>query len=424
MTIVEFFERDAVENICSSLVSAPRRVILIGDNQKKMLRHAERYHSVLAARGRDVEFLCRSVDRNHLRSAVEALSRIVEENEDCAFDLTGGDELYLTAVGIVFERYREKGLQLHRFNIRNGTVVDCDEDGRIIAETGPELSIEENIRIYGGDVVFEEERANTTYPWEMTEDFRQDILAMWELCREDVRQWNAQCLVFAAAEKLREEGTDPMRVALSANALKTELGKGGRQYMTVYRIIHGLYEAGLLEEYGFDEERFCLTYKNAQVKRCLTLAGRLLEMRIFLAALEARGEEGEYVYNDVMQGVFIDWDGSSGAKRSSFDTENEIDVMLMHGMVPVFVSCKNGRIDKNELYKLNAVAERFGGAYAKKILVATALDQSDFAGYFRQRAADMGIRVVEGLQYKGEYTPLTGMDDAMLARTVAGFWAG
>jgi hypothetical protein len=47
------------------------------------------------------------------------------------------------------------------------------------------------------------------------------------------------------------------------------------------------------------------------------------------------------------------------------------------------------------------VAERFGGKYARKVLVATALDSLGETGkYIRQRAQDMNIRVVENLGEK------------------------
>ena len=71
---------------------------------------------------------------------------------------------------------------------------------------------------------------------------------------------------------------------------------------------------------------------------------------------------------------------------------------MMHGMIPIFVSCKNGAVDMDELYKLNTVAEQFGGSYSKKVLVATALDDSVQSEYFRMRANDMNIRLVENIQ--------------------------
>ena len=98
-----------------------------------------------------------------------------------------------------------------------------------------------------------------------------------------------------------------------------------------------------------------------------------------------------------MTGVFIDWDGVMHEEDDpQVDTQNEIDVILTRGLVPLFISCKNGHIDDDELFKLHTVARRFGSRYARVMLIATELDQkgpkADEA--FEKRAKDMGIYLV------------------------------
>jgi hypothetical protein len=157
-------------------------------------------------------------------------------------------------------------------------------------------------------------------------------------------------------------------------------------------------DAGLITYFSDAGGTVSVSYKNFQVKRCLINEGRALEMRMYKAAMEARNPDGSPVYQDVLSGVVIDWDGQCHDESAgeSPDTENEIDVMLMHGIVPVFISCKNGTVRNDELYKLNTVAERFGGKYAKKVLIAPALKyMGDTAEQVRQRAADMGIYILE-----------------------------
>lgn len=95
-----------------------------------------------------------AINKNSVEQIVETLADIVENEEDCVFDLTGGDDLVLVAMGIVYERYREKkNIQMHRFNIRTGTIHDCDSDG-VLPELAPlKLTVKDNIMIYGGDIV-------------------------------------------------------------------------------------------------------------------------------------------------------------------------------------------------------------------------------------------------------------------------------
>lgn len=414
MTYIEFFDKTLIENICTSLTNPPERVILIGDKMKLLQNQAERYADILIQRGSEVEFVCKSVNKNKMQDVVEVLSSIVEMYDDCVFDLTGGEDVFLVATGIVFEKYKEKNIQMHRFNIRNNTIQDCDLDGRTILESElPQLTIEENIRIYGGDVVYEDIKPDTTPIWNFEDDFADDIDLMWDICKRDVRLWNTQIGVFMIAEQFRGLENNPLTTTAPLQYLKESLKQIGAKYVFDHGIINALYRAGLIDAH--DEYEFTITYKNEQVKKCLIKAGQVLEMKIFISALRACEKNGSYVYNDIMNGVYIDWDGDIHTEQESHDTENEIDVMMMHGMVPVFVSCKNGYIDIDELYKLHTVATRFGGKYAKKVLVATALggNENDFARHFRERAKDMNIKLVEKIQ---------DMDDAELQKTIRAFW--
>ena len=120
----------------------------------------------------------------------------------------------------------------------------------------------------------------------------------------------------------------------------------------------------------------------------------------FLATASHRAESGLQKYLNIIKMpelrlgfTILVWDGESGGQN---DTRNEIDIFVMRDLVPVFVSCKNGEVHKEALYELNTVAEKFGGEYAKKVLVCTYISYSKSSReYILQRARDMKIEVVE-----------------------------
>ncbi len=413
MTYIEFFDKTSTENICSCLINIPERVVLIGDNSKVLKKYSERYEKLFKDRGHNVDFIYRTVNRNNLIDIVEKLSRLVEEYDDCVIDLTGGEDLCLVAAGIVSEKYADKNIQMHRCNIRNNKLVDCDKDGVTIEKEVPKLTVEENIHIYGGAVVYEDVKPQGTYVWDVDEEFHEEINAMWDICKKDVRLWNTQISVFAAAESVRDTKEDVLTTIAPAAAVEDVVESGGGKFVSIGEIVRGLHKAGLLREYSYDGETLKIKYKNMQIKRCLTKAGLALELKVFVTALAVK-EDGDAVYSDAMNGVYIDWDGEIDTDTQNYDTENEIDVVMMKGMVPVFVSCKNGRVEMEELYKLNTVADRFGGKYVKKVLIAEALDpDSAFTKYLRQRAFDMGIRLVENIHEKTQ---------AELERTIRSLW--
>ena len=210
MTYVEFFEKDAMDNIAACLSSPPERVIFVGDSRKLMEKHAQRYRAVMAGRGFGVEFICKSVNKNKMSEAVKALSQIVEQYDDCVFDITGGADVYLVALGMVFEKYGHDRVKINRFNIANNTVQDCDMDGQVTFETpARDITVEECVRLYGGTVVYSAIKDYATYIWQWSDEFRRDIDAMWEISCENVYYWNTQVGVLVEAEAVGESWVMP-----------------------------------------------------------------------------------------------------------------------------------------------------------------------------------------------------------------------
>lgn len=395
MTIIEFFDKAAIENIAGALLCQPDRVILVGNNEKKMKKSILDYQAVLDARdpGNTVKFIPKSVRPDDLQCIIQALCDIVETHEDCVFDLTGGDDLYLVAVGVVMARYEGK-VQCHRFNFRSDKLCDCDADKKVCATGDYLLSAEHQIRIYGGELVEDANRDPRTYPWRFDRDFLCDIDSMWEICREDPSQWNAHVGTINNICDLFDihEGLD---VSFDQSAAISGLNGRGLRYALTPRILYGLQKHGIIRGLVL-QDTVSFTFKNEQVRRCLTVGGQILELAMAAKLMALKNRDGSPLYHDVRVGAVIDWDGSD--RSSEYRTINEIDILAMRGCIPLFISCKNGSFDVEELYKLDAVAERFGSHYAKRILIATELDKlEDKAEYIRARAADMGIRIIDKL---------------------------
>ena len=415
MTYIEFFDRSATENVMTCLSCTPDRVILVGDNGNRIRKHIEYYQRVFRARGLNIEMIFRTTSKSNLDHAVEVLTEIVTTYDDCVFDITGGEEILSVALGIVVAQNPDKNIQIHRFNLGNNKIQDCDMDGETIDHTLPTLSVEENIQIYGGDVMYGAVDDVKTYKWDLNEEFLRDVEQMWKICKGNIRGWNAQLGVFAAAEEVGK--VDGLTTVATRAALDRYLLEHKTRYKKNTDVINDLLDAGLLTDFqDADLNAFTVSYKNPQVKRCLTRAGQALEMKIFTTAKKLLNDEGVPLYNDAMNGVFIDWDGEAHDEKTEgiYDTENEIDVMLMYGIIPVFISCKNGIVTPEELYKLDTVAKRFGGDHAKKVLVATSLESLGESGYYlRQRATDMNIRVVDDAHE---------MDDEELEKRLKNLW--
>ena len=412
MVIVEFFDKVSLENICSALLCRPERVIFVGANQKKMERDANAYHNLLRQKGIKTEFTCISVSKNHLQSIVDKLSLIVETcNDDCVFDLTGGDDLYLVAVGIIMGRYGEK-VKCHRFNFLHDKLCDCDADGEVLEVKSFDISIDDNVTIYGGDIVDNSNQECFTYPWDFNKDFLSDVESMWSICRKNPKLWNAQISTLGAiCDKF--DMSSPLEIYYNQRSAQTAFYESHIKYFCVPWILCELQKCGLINSLYIDDT-VSFIFKNEQVKRCLTVAGQILELFIAAKLLSIKDTDGSPLYNDVKVGTVIRW----GQDESDFDTPtiNEIDVIAMKGAIPVFISCKNGYFDANELYKLNTVAERFGNKYAKKVLVSTDIDALGVKGeYLIARMEDMGIKCIGNLDQ---------ISDIDLKSVLASLWKG
>ena len=406
MTCIEFFDSNAIENIFTCLTVKPDRVILIGDSGKQLASHAARYKNITDEKGLDIEFAYYPITRNDISGIVDRLSEIVETYDDCIFDLTGGDELYLTAAGMILERYSDKNIQMHRVNYLSRRAYDVDGDGNVISETEmPELTVRDCIRIYGGDI---DRSAKTAF--DPTPENTAELNVLWDVCRADPTAWNRNTGILAAADS--EPGmSSALKTFLPDQFIEKKLRLSDKERASLQKMLDKLLKNKLIRTGYTEDGRFFVTYKNKNIKNCLTVSGRVLELLIYSAALNQKSGKKPF-YNDVDNGVVIDWDGD--VSTDTPDTVNEIDVMMVRGVVPVFVSCKNGKVKSDELYKLNTVANRFGGKYAKKILASANPTDSDNDVYFKQRAKEMGIRIIDGL---------CRYDEKGIAKELKKFWS-
>ena len=164
-----------------------------------------------------------------------------------------------------------------------------------------------------------------------------------------------------------------------------------------------LRDKGVVQKCKVDDYTLEFRHKNAQVRKLLLKGGNVLELYTYMIANEI-SKENDGIYNDIDIGVFVDWDGIEHDFNETIkDTRNEIDVMLMRGVRPVFISCKNGELKKEALYELDTVANRFGGEYAKRIIVTTDVG-TNFEGYkyILQRAEDMNIKIISDVNKMGK----------------------
>jgi len=396
MTLIEFYDKNPIENILASLALRPRRVVFIGTDRKKLSASLSVIQKILRTRPMKTSLSLRIIDTYDLSGIIAVLKDIVEYGssvfgeDEYVFDFTGGEEAALVAVGMVFRMTEH---QAHIFQIsaenRQGMLYRIPLNGtgdiRLIPIDGTssanriELSVAEGILLHHGRIREEMVSGNTAAGSPFTAEIYKDINRLWKLCISDCGFWNQQTNRLGGAARATEE--DKNLYAFHAGSVDEGF-------------IASLENLEMLRFQHMGGRTYC-TFRNPYIRDCLTKAGTLLEYKTYMTAFQYPTDSTKIPFTDAGAGVVIEWNGS--------DTRNEIDVMLMQGVLPYFISCKNGDIKTDELYKLHTVAGRFGTKYARRILVSTTYFDSDDRSYdgdsavryLRERAADMHITILE-----------------------------
>ncbi len=370
MTLIELYDKSPLENVIGILSMMPDKVYFVGPAHP-MLDDVDRVTRVLADKGLTIDIEIHTVNPTDSSSVRKTLTEIIEDEPNCVFDTTGGDERLLMIASDLIGHYH---LQSQHIHIPTGIVTDTDGDGELVPTEAPMLSVRDVIALHGGTVT-----ACTSSP----AGSKEEIDTLWALTCHHPREWNSHLKLLATLEKGRYRD---QTVSMSPQSVS----KFDKARFASIR--EKLADRGIIQNQSTPKE-IRYTYTKPYMHTLLEKAGNILEHKALFEAKNAV-YNGDPLFNEACMGVEVDWDNElpTTAKK----TNNEIDLILMRGVRPLFVSCKNGDVDENELYKLAIVAERFGGEYARKMLIVTELepDSPQAREAIIRRAADMDIHLI------------------------------
>lgn len=402
MVVIELFDEGSpIDNIIGSLMIETEKVVFLGSNRKKFSAHAQRYQKILAGRGLKTEFEFHSFSKNDVDTVLGVFDELIQKYTDCAFDLSGGEDITLVAAGMIHERYSERKIPMYRINPNTCAITSIYGDLPELRNEPLRLSVREMIVLHGGDIIYRsKEHPDGTFLWDFNAEFEQDFTIMWELSKLDLSNWNRLMMLFGLFEECKNHSIQPNTYTVDRAEFREQMERQTRIRHVPEKLIHDLLDAQLITEYIKNDRQLHIVFKNAQVKECLCKAGTVWELKIYRELCALTDSDGSPHYDDCMTGVLIDWDGDihdnidmlHSDNSSKIDVINEIDVIGVRGVTPVFISCKNGSFTQDELFKLSAVAHRFGGKYVRKALFASQ-ERSDV--YFKDRAREMRIIVSE-----------------------------
>ena len=377
---IEFLDHEPIENIISSLHFKFDKTIFFGfseviEAKKEITKNfLKKYCGV-----KEVSFIC--LPEYQLDSILAAMRKVVEQElirkNEVFFEVTGGESLILIAFGMLAESFKAP---MHSFEIETQKLIELNrENVTPISEVAPRQQIKLNLDMFiemqGGKINYRLHKGakNLENP-----EFEKQIEALWDISSKYGEKWNffadflRRCCGPDADLLVDVTGKQVMAAYRKVNRFQSirELGK----------ILADCALAGILVDFIHTKDNLSFRYKDEKIKDILWDAGSILEMHTFM-------EERKNA-DDCMVGLHLDWDGVI-YNHSLKDTLNEIDVLSLKGVIPTFISCKNGSVNQMALYELQTVADKFGGKYAKKVIAAP----QGLNDTHSLRAKEMGIEI-------------------------------
>ncbi len=367
-TLIELWDERPIENVLAAEMFRPEEVVYVCPPEKAEDREwrqtMEAYFRARRVPVRTSFVPVSLLDAGKIR---RALRDILREHPDAAIDISGGTDATLFAAGAAAGR-----TPVFTYSHKRNTFFEIQHAP--FARSLPctvRLDAASCFLMAGGVLLpgREDNRA--------LRERLPDIDAAWDVYRRFRSEWPRQVKYFQRISS----AADP---ALRAEGQRTEKADNSR--VTVSEdLLRALAAAGLIRELTLGEEAVSFRFADDLTRFWLRDVGAILELHVFAACLRAG------CFDDTVLSAVVKWRGAEG-KRDA--VTNEIDVMAVRGVQPVFISCKTCEIKTEALNELAILRDRFGGEDSRAMIVTSA-GRTRAASAMRKRAAALGIEVVD-----------------------------
>lgn len=380
----EFLGSEPIENVITCMNYQVGKVVFFG-YQEMIDLHRKSTEKFLKKYCGVQQVVFHALSHENLPAILKAMRKAIDyeksQKSSIYFDITGGENLILVAFGILS---KECEARMHYYDVERNKLIELEEGakGAISREVSTQqvkFDLDNYIQLMGGIINYTLHKEGKAVK---SKQFAEDVEKIWSVARKYWDYWNPFSMFLR--ENLKPDETLAVCVKESdiQRALafsKTKLKKLSK----LNEILDALRSNGAIKRLERSNGTYRFAFKNQQVKDCLWDGGSILELYTY--------QKERKRSDDCRIGVHIDWDGVIHSKDA--DVLNEIDVLVMRDNIPVFMSCKSGNMGAGQalqaLYELETVAGRFGGKYAKKVLVAT----RSLGKAAQARALEMGIEV-------------------------------
>ncbi len=367
-TLIELYDTSPIRNVLATVMFRPQEMILIcppevaeDPNQKRSLRDFFAYLNC------PVKLTLIPVTLLDAGKTERVLREVLESHQDCAIDISGGTDAALFAAGVA-----SGDTPVFTYSTRKDTFFEIKNApfARSLPNT-VHLDVRSCLMMAGGTLLpGREDNAGLA---EMSDRIDR-LFRVYSAFRP---QWNRQ-ISYIQKISSAEPGV------LEAGGQLRE--KAGNKNVDADGEFFGaLEEAGLILNLQHTDESVSFRFPDERVRFWLRDVGAVLELQVFRACRAAG------CFDDVVLSAVVNW---QSGKINRDSVTNEIDVMAVQGIQPVFISCKTSEVHTDALNELAILRDRFGGKFARAILVTSGVTGKTREPV-RRRADKLGIELVE-----------------------------
>ncbi len=368
-TLIELYDERPIENVLASEVFCPERTVFLCPGeiaQNKPLQ--EKIRSYFAHRGLSlqVEFLESSLYRSD--RILKQLRKIAASYPDCAVDITGGTDAALFACG---QFCAESGIPAFTYGRKRNLFFNI-HNAEFAHEYPCEIrhTVEDCFRMAGGNL--RQGRVDNS----ILHKYLDKIDPFFRIFLRNRGDWTRTVNYITAASQTA------YKQEISTEVRTKRTVKGDRGMLTApMTCLRELESIGFLQDLRAEGENFSFRFADLQIRAWLRDIGSVLELYTYKVCLDSG------LFQDLVTSAVVDWEGSGEQGAVT----NEIDVMAMRGVLPVFLSCKTGEVATEALNELAVLRDRFGGKSAKAAILTARTCNT----VTRHRASELGIDVID-----------------------------
>lgn len=372
-TLIELLDARPADNVLAPQTFFPKRLIyLCGLNTGGAIIKGIR--SFIKRRLPECSVIFLSADMDDQKAVYNKLNRIFRVTGGGTIDITGGGEAAAFAAGMLCAEYRVPVIS-YDFdkrcykNVKYANFIREDLPRPTI--TIPELFEIAGARVDGYGRISPDEIAGWT----------EKIKAVWEIFLQHVSGWTRFTAWLQAACVSAKYAGYPDSIRYPASVRRT----GKEKLQANIRILRKLSSAGIIRNFKYKKPMISFLFPDAKLPILLCDAGVWLELICWVCCREAG------FFDDCAASVIVNWMAHEADKSGT--TYNEIDCVAVRWPKSLFISCKLSIPSASALNEIRTLSTRFGGCDTTAVLMT--MGDASSEPYFSQRAADLGIRVID-----------------------------